>query len=204
MGLAGLVLAGGRSSRMGGGDKTLLPLAGRPLMSYVIQRLQAQLGMVAISANGDPNRFAGFDLPVLPDTVPGHAGPLAGVLAGLEWAVGTGASGLVTVAGDTPFFPTALVQRLAYVGGGTRIGVAQSCGRPHPVFALWPLALRSPLAAFLAAGEHRVMSFIERHDWIGVDFAPEAGLHGPFDPFFNINTPEDLRQAESMLGIDRT
>lgn len=201
MPLAGLVLAGGRSSRMGGGDKTLLPLAGETLMEHVLKRLRPQVDAIAISANGDPGRLASFGVRVLPDTFARHAGPLAGILAGLEWAEAAGHSGLVSVAGDTPFFPADLVQRLAFAvpAGTPGVAVAQSRGRTHPVCALWPVAARRPLAAFLAAGENRVMSFMERQDWRAVAFEPVPHPARQIDPFFNINTPDDLNEAERLL-----
>ena len=152
--LPAVILAGGRATRMGGGDKGLKPLAGRPMLSHIIERLKPQVGPVALNANGDPARFEAFGLPVIRDTVSGFAGPLAGVLAGMEWALRTGNSDhLVSVAGDTPFFPSDLVQGLAAARSkDSSISLASSGGRMHPAFAIWPLALRDDLVRFLAAG----------------------------------------------------
>ena len=185
--IAGIVLAGGRATRMGGGDKALLPLGGRALLAHVLARLGPQVGAVAISANGDPARFAGFGLPVLADTVPGLPGPLAGVLAGMDWAAGLGMERLLCVAGDTPFLPVDLVARL----GAHPFAMAESLGRRHPTVALWPVALRDDLRAALDGGEHRVGRFAMDHGAVGVAF------DAPQDPFFNINTPEDLAEAEA-------
>jgi molybdopterin-guanine dinucleotide biosynthesis protein A len=200
--IAGIILAGGLSRRMGGGDKPLGMLAGRALLEHVIARLEPQVHVLAVNANGDPARFAGFGLPVLPDTVEGFAGPLAGVLAGLEWtATDTTARSLVTVAGDTPFFPGDLVDRLAAASAGRpgAIAVASSAGRWHPTFALWPVDLAGSLRAVLVdRDERRVKAFIEQQDHIEVDFPfPQvAGI--TYDPFFNINTPDDLAEAERL------
>jgi molybdopterin-guanine dinucleotide biosynthesis protein A len=196
-----IILAGGRASRMGGGDKALKPLAGRPLLSHVIERLGPQAGTIAINANGDPVRFDPFGLPVIADTRPDFPGPLAGILAGLEWAAPFRGTHLVSVAVDTPFFPENLVERLtAEIGRGEqRIVLASSSGKTHPVFGLWPLALRGDLAHFLATGTtYKVSAFVERREHAVVDF-PTIGLSsGAFDPFFNVNTPEDLNRAEAI------
>ena len=201
--IAGLVLCGGRSSRMGGGDKTLLPLGGSTILSRIVERL-GQLRPLAISANGDPARFSGLGLPILADTVPGYAGPLAGILAGMSWAAGEGRDRLLTVAGDTPFFPTDLAWRLATATAGQseRIAVASSDNRRHPVFALWPTALRDDLNHFLAeSGTGRVNTFIDLHDPVDVAF-PLAEHHGrSIDPFFNVNTPADLAEAERIAQM---
>lgn len=201
--IAGIILAGGLSRRMGGGDKGLLNLAGRSILSRVISRLERQIGTLALSANGDASRFQEFDLPVLADTVEGFAGPLAGVLAGLQWAsTHPRVTCLVSAAGDTPFLPSDLVERLvaaASVHPGS-IAVACSNGSRHPVFALWPISLRAPLADELAAGERRVSAFIDRHAHVEVEFPPD-GTHG-VDPFYNINTPQDLTEAARILGAD--
>ncbi len=200
--VAGIILAGGLSRRMGGGDKPLGTLARRPLLDHVIARLKPQVGALALNANGDPGRFSGFGLPVVADTVEGFAGPLAGILAGLEWAAAnTAASRIVSVAGDTPFFPDDLVSRLveAATGRPAAIAVAASGGRWHPTFALWPLDLATDLRATLVdEEERRAAAFIARHDHVEVDFAfPEAaGI--AYDPFFNVNTPQDLAEAERL------
>jgi molybdopterin-guanine dinucleotide biosynthesis protein A len=203
--IAGIILAGGLSRRMGGGDKPLRPLADRSLLDHVATRLAPQVGALAINANGDPARFPAFGLSVISDTVEGFAGPLAGILAGLEWAASeTTAKRVVSVAGDTPFFPWDLVSRLleATAGKSDIIAVAASGGRTHPTFALWPVDLAAALrAALVEAGERRVTAFIARHPHVEVDFAfPQvAGLD--YDPFFNINTPQDLAEAERLAQI---
>lgn len=199
--IAGLILAGGLSSRMGGGDKCLLNLAGKPLLRHVIDRIEPQLDALALNANGDPHRFAAFGLPILPDTVPGFPGPLAGVLAGLEWMEAqTSFRRLVTVAGDTPFFPHDLVVRLASAAdeAPNAIAIARAAGREHPVFALWPAGMAAPLRAYLAEGGRKVFDFIHSRPFVCVDFPAATGLA----PFFNINTKQDLAEAERMMEGD--
>ncbi|TJV04172.1 MAG: molybdenum cofactor guanylyltransferase MobA [Mesorhizobium sp.] len=199
--VAGIILAGGQSRRMGGGDKSLLPLGGGCVLDQVLSRLGPQIETLALSANGDPERFSRFGLPVLADTVPGFAGPLAGILAGLEWAVaGRLCETIVTAAGDTPFLPLDLVDRLAAAAGEHpgSIAVASSAGRRHPTFALWPVECRDALRHFLIEEDNRrVSAFIERHGHVEVEFPvlQSAGL----DPFFNINVPDDLAQAGRLL-----
>ena len=136
--IAGLVLAGGRSSRMEGTDKALLPLAGKPLVAHVLERLAPAVETIAISANTEPRRFSAFGRPVIGDRLAGQRGPLAGIHAGLVWAASAGFDRLVTTATDTPFFPRDLVDRLAASGHPERIALAASQGRTHPVFGLWP------------------------------------------------------------------
>ncbi|WP_027061705.1 molybdenum cofactor guanylyltransferase MobA [Mesorhizobium loti] len=199
--IAGIVLAGGQSRRMGGGDKSLLPLGDGCVLDQVLARFGPQLETMALSANGDPARFARFGLPVLADTVGGFAGPLAGILTGLEWAVAnTPCKAIVTAAGDTPFLPLDLVDRLAAAAGrhSDSIAVASSAGRRHPTFALWPVGCRDALRHFLVDEDNRrVSAFIERHGHVEVEFPvlQSAGL----DPFFNINVPEDLAEAQRLL-----
>jgi len=193
-----MILAGGRATRMGGADKPLLMLDDRPLLAIILARLTPQAGQVAVNANGDPARYAEFGLPVRGDSLPDHPGPLAGVLAALDWALSIRAPHVVTVAGDTPFFPIDLGARLLAARGPTGLALAAStCGsgpaRDHPTFGLWPVALRDDLAATLARGEGRVRSFAARH---------QPGLavwdSRPFDPFTNINTPDDLARAKAL------
>lgn len=200
---AGLILAGGRSTRMGGDDKALLELGGRRLIDRVLARLEPQVCRVAISANGDPERFALPGVPVLPDPLPGGLGPLAGVLAGLEWAATfPGVVGLVTVATDTPFLPLDLVDRLAAARTGeTALVVAASGGRIHPVDALWPLDAAANLRRFLESGEtYKAMRFIDAIGYAAVGFDPVALPGGAVDPFFNVNTRDDLATAARLLG----
>ena len=204
----GVILAGGQATRMGGGDKALLPLAGRPLLSQVTDRLGPQVADMALNANGDPARFAAFGLPVLADPMAGFPGPLAGVLAGLDWAASEGADAIVTVAADTPFFPCDLVPRLLHASEGqthplvlaaTPRGAVptKSMSRSglirHPTFGLWTVALRDALRKALADGLKKVVIWTDRHG--GSEALFEAD---PFDPFFNVNTPEDLAQAQTL------
>lgn len=200
-GLAGCVLAGGLARRMGGGDKPLLPLAGETMLARVIARLRPQVGPLVLSANGEAGRFAGFGLPVVPDPVEGFAGPLAGVLAGLRWAQAHApeAEGIVSVAGDTPFFPEDLAARLLAARGVEpgRIVLARSDGHTHPVFGYWPICAADSLETFLREGTTRkVLAFVDMHPNASADFTPPPGAP---DPFFNVNTPEDLKAAEDLV-----
>ena len=203
--LAGLVLAGGRSSRLGGGDKTLMTLGGRTILSHVLDRLRSQVDVLAISANGDPARFADYNLPILPDDGPaGQAGPLAGLLAGLEWVASqTSAARLLTVSGDSPFLPLDLADRLAKAveDRPDTIAVGSSGGRVHPVFAAWPRSVIQELQRHLeSSNNYRVTDFLDRFDHIAVAFEPEE-IGGRFvDPFFNINAPSDLSEAEALFA----
>ena len=190
----GVILAGGRATRMGGGDKGLLPFGAGVVLDAVIDRLSPQVADLALNANGDPARFARYGLPVLPDPVPDHPGPLAGVLAAMIWARAQGAIHVVTLPADTPFAPCDLVPRLLLAAEETGIAVASSAGRLHPTCALWPVALADDLRAALAAGQRKVMDFARQHG------AAEAAFDaGPPDPFMNINTPGDLVQAQDWL-----
>ena len=198
----GVILAGGLARRMGElgkNDKALLSLDGRPILTHVIERLTPQVGPMVINANGDPERFAEFGLPVTPDSVEGFAGPLAGVLAGLDWAAvhAADAEWVVSIACDTPFFPSDLVGRLHDVvrGEGAELACASSGGRHHPVFGLWPLSLRDELkAAVVDEGVRKVDIWTGRHKLAVAEFAAS-----PYDPFFNANRPDDLAEAERML-----
>ncbi|HSG94834.1 MAG TPA: molybdenum cofactor guanylyltransferase MobA, partial [Afifellaceae bacterium] len=167
-GVAGVVLAGGLARRMGGGDKTLKPIGGRPMLEMVIDRMAPQVAALAINANGDPARFAQFGLPVIADTIGDFAGPLAGILAGMRWAQAKhrDCRYVASVAGDTPFFPADLVARLAEGCGGTddTIALAASADGVHPVFGLWPLALADDLETFLTIGDNRkILAFTDRY-----------------------------------------
>jgi molybdopterin-guanine dinucleotide biosynthesis protein A len=188
---AGVILAGGLSRRMGGGDKCLLPLGGRSLLAHVIERMRPQVAVLALNANGNAARFAGFQLPVVTDDQSDFAGPLAGILAALDWAATTGAAAVLTVPADTPFLPRDLAARLAAAGAPA---LARSGGRVHPVVGLWPLALRDDLrVALRREGLRKVEDWTTRLAPAVVDF-PAAP-----DPFFNINTPDDLARAAALL-----
>jgi len=196
----GVILAGGRASRMGGGDKSLRPLAGRRVIDHVLERLRPQVERMALNVNGDPERFAAFDLPVIADSLAEFPGPLAGVLAGMDWAADAGAEHILTVAADTPFFPSDLLARLSIAreAAGVPIALAATPGPDkiyrHPTFGLWPVALREDLRRALKGGLRKVVLWCDHHGCAEALFAVD-----PFDPFFNINRPEDLAQAEAMV-----
>lgn len=198
----GVILAGGAATRMGGGDKGLLQLGGLRILDRVIARLAPQVEGIALNANGDPARFDGLGLPVIGDSFPGLAGPLAGVLAGLDWASEQGASHIVTAAADTPFFPCDLVPRLIMAAQeeGAPIALAATPDAKrgtarHPTFGLWPVALKDDLRMALEGGLRKVVLWTDKHGAASAIF--EASEEA--DPFFNVNTPEDLAQAEAML-----
>lgn len=199
----GVILAGGQARRMGGGDKPLQPLGGRPLLAHVIDRLAPQVAGLAISANGNPSRFAAFGLPVIADTLPDHPGPLAGILAGMDWArwLDPSIRDIVTVPGDAPFLPHDLVARLtaARDAAGAQIACAASAGRVHPVAGLWPLSLHDDLRRALAdEGLRKMTDFTARYRLALADFATD-----PVDPFLNVNTPDDLATAGRLLAAAR-
>lgn len=197
--LPGVILAGGRATRMGGGDKGLRLVGGQSLLDRVIARLGAQCAPLALNANGDAGRFDGSGLPVLSDSIEGFAGPLAGVLAGLDWAAGQGAGAVITAAADTPFFPDDLAARLQEAAGPTGLALAASPDeggviRQHPTFGLWPVALREDLRAALQGGLRKIVL------WTDAQGAGRALWSSePFDPFFNVNTPEDIATAERLI-----
>ena len=196
----GLILAGGLARRMGGGDKVLLRLGGRTLLERVTERLAPQCAGLALSANGHPARFSDFLWPILPDGVPGHVGPLAGILAGMDHAARhrPDIAHLVSVSGDAPFLPVDLAPRLAaaLAAAGAEIALAASGGRQHYTVALWPVALRTGLReALVERDERRVGAFIARHRTV-----VEAWPTEPVDPFLNVNTPDELAAAEAILG----
>lgn len=201
MSVVGLLLAGGQSRRMGGGDKALRPLGGRPLLNHVVERLRPQVAAMVLNANGDPARFAAFGLPVVPDSVPDFAGPLAGVLAGLDWAAANrpDCEWVVSAPTDAPFLPRDLVARLVagLQAAGAELACAASGGQPHPVVALWPVRLREALRhAVVAEAIRKVDTWTGRYRLATVPFAEEAG---GVDPFFNANRPDDLDRAAGLL-----
>lgn len=195
----GVILAGGQATRMGGGDKGLLSLGGQTLLTRVIDRLAPQVAEVALNANGDPARFASYNIPILPDSIDGFPGPLAGVLAGLDWAATQGADTIVTAAADTPFFPSDLVPQLLLGSEGMAHPLVLAAtpdperGKArHPTFGLWPVALRDDLRAALTDGLRKVVMWTDQHDGRIAMFPQE-------DAFFNVNTPADLARAEGMI-----
>lgn len=210
MSVVGLLLAGGLSRRMGGGDKGLRPLGGRPLLQHVIDRIQPQVAALVLNANGDPARFAGFGLPVVADSVPDFAGPLAGILAGLDWTAASRPDCplVLSVATDAPFLPLDLAARLA--AGMTKekadLACAASGGQSHPVIGLWPVRLREELRrAVVDEGIRKVDVWTGRYRLATVEFPDRfAGLGPAVDPFFNANRPEDLERAEALLAATGT
>ena len=201
MKILGVTLAGGQSSRMGGGDKCLLEIGGIPLLSHVITRLRPQVDAMILNANGDSSRFAAFELPVVADSITGFAGPLAGVLAGMDYAAEHGFDAIVTVAADTPFFPDTLVSALtqARETAGTPLAMAMTPDPQrglsrHTTFGLWSVNLREDLRAAINAGTSKVVAWTEPHGCAKAVFPTD-----PIDPFFNVNTPEDLKTAEGMI-----
>jgi molybdopterin-guanine dinucleotide biosynthesis protein A len=184
---------------MGGGDKCLRPLGGRPLLAHVIERARPQVDALVLNANGDASRFAAFGLPTVADSVPDFAGPLAGILAGLDWAARhrPGDAWVLSIASDTPFFPRDLAPRLldAAIARDARLACAASGGRTHPVFGLWPVTLRGELRdALEREGLRKIDLWTARYPLATVEFSAT-----PIDPFFNANRPDDLAQAERLL-----
>ena len=199
-GVVGVLLAGGQSRRMGGGDKCLRLLGGQPILARIVARVRPQVSALILNANGDPARFDKFALPVVADTVEGFAGPLAGVLAGMEWAQ-TNASDcpwLASFPTDAPFLPADLVDRLAgaVATESAELACARSGGRSHPVVGLWPIRLAADLRRAMTEEDIRKVDvWTARYRLAEVDFAAE-----PADPFFNTNRPEDLEAAGRMLA----
>jgi len=198
--LVGVILAGGLSRRMEGPEKSLLKLGDKTLVSHVAERLKQQTSQVILNANGDASRFSELRLEVQPDTVDGFVGPLAGVLAGMRWAAEySNATHLITAAADTPFFPQDYISKMqnhAQVQNA-EIALASSNGRRHPTFGLWPIELADALEYFLVEeGNRKVMLFVERYQNCEVGFETREN---EIDPFFNVNTPDDMTKAEQFL-----
>jgi len=200
MKVAGVLLAGGQSQRMGGGDKCLRLLAGKPILAHVIERARSQVTALVLNANGDPKRFADFGLPVVADETSGFVGPLAGILAGLDWTAANvpDATHVASFATDAPFLPRDLIAafREAMRMGIYDLACAASDGRTHPVFGLWPVAVRDDLRAALASGLRKVDQWTAGYRLVEVEF-----LAVPVDPFFNANRPEDLEEAERLAPL---
>ncbi|HLI10729.1 MAG TPA: molybdenum cofactor guanylyltransferase MobA [Alphaproteobacteria bacterium] len=197
--IAGILLAGGLSRRMGGGDKCLRVLGGETILARIIRRVRPQVGALVLNANGDGARFADYGLPVRADVVEGYAGPLAGVLTGMAWAkeAAPDCRWLASFACDAPFLPGDLVARLRAEAEavGADLACAASGGRRHPVFGLWPLRLHDELRrAILDEGIRKVEDWTARYKVAMADFPAT-----PVDPFFNTNRPDDLAEAERLL-----
>jgi molybdopterin-guanine dinucleotide biosynthesis protein A len=197
----GVVLAGGLARRMGGGDKPLRLLGGVPMLDHVLRRITPQVAAMIVNANGDPARFASHGLPVVADGLPDHPGPLAGILAALDWAAEhrPGLPWVVSVPGDAPFIPHDLVARLHAARGGLSLACARSGAQAHPPIGLWPVALRDDLRAALLAGERKIDRWTARHGCAHADWPDQ-----PVDPFFNANAPDDLAAAEALLPLLQT
>jgi molybdopterin-guanine dinucleotide biosynthesis protein A len=198
-----VILAGGVAQRLGGGDKPLRQLGDRTILSWIIERIDPQVQHLALSANGDANRFSDLNLPVLPDRL-ASLGPMAGVLSAMEWTKRNNpeASHVLTLSGDTPFIPRDLVQNLAKIVDSEQkmIASASSAGRPHPTISFWPIAAFDQITdAILNDKGRRVL------DWLTIFHSRTVEWdHQPFDPFFNINTPDDLREAEKIMILARS
>jgi len=197
--ICGVILAGGQSRRMGGGDKCLAALAGKTLLRYSLDIVAPQVGPLLINSNSDPELFSEYDYPVVADVVAGFVGPLAGILTGMEWALEKApeCAWIASFASDAPFIPNDLVKRLILrvENDGADMACAYSGGRYHPVFAIWPVHLAGSLrAAIVESHIRKVDSWTALHN-LGVVEYPVDRL----DPFFNINLPEDLKKAEKLL-----
>jgi molybdopterin-guanine dinucleotide biosynthesis protein A len=200
----GLVLAGGLARRMGGGDKAMIRIGGETILERALARVAPQCAGMLINANGDPTRFARFGLPVVADDVSGFAGPLAGILAGLDWlaANAPAIAWLASVPGDCPFLPRDLVARLhaARAAAGVPLACAKSGDWRHPVVGLWPVGLREDLRrALVDEGLRKIEAWTARHGVGLADWPAE-----PVDPFFNVNTPEDAAQAQRFAAVEDT
>jgi len=196
----GLLLAGGLARRMGGGDKALIEMGGRPLLDYAVERARPQVSRLILNANGDAARFERFGLPVVADVIEGFAGPLAGVLTGMEWAAANApdVEWLATFPIDAPFFPVDLIEHMgsAIAEADAEMACAESDGRTHPVFALWPVRLKDELRKAMVDEDMRKIDlWTARYRIVHVPFDTSGG-----DPFFNINRPENVEEAEGRLA----
>lgn len=198
----GVLLAGGLARRMGGGDKPMRQIGGRTILARVIARLKPQCDGLVLNANGDPSRFASFALPVIADTVENLPGPLAGILAGLDWAAANrpGVSWVLSAAADCPFLPRDLLARLhrARAEENAELAVAASAGQSHPVIGLWSVALREELRhALVVENIRKIDRWTARYRLATVSWPAE-----PLDPFFNANTVDDIAEAERLAELD--
>lgn len=202
--VTGVLLAGGRSSRMGGREKALLDIAGKPMLLHVLARLRPQVGRIVINANGDPARFSGHCLPVIADSIEGYAGPLAGLHAGMAWArrETPEARFVASVPVDSPFLPLDLVARLkaALLDKGSSCAIAASNGERHPVAGLWRVDLADDLAAALQQNVRALHRFADGQRCAVAEFAPVDVGGVTLDPFFNVNAPADLERARAIVA----
>ncbi len=207
--ILGVVLAGGRARRMGGGDKGLADLSGRPMLAHVMERLSPQVGRLILNANGDHSRFSGFDVEIIADAAPqgsdsgderGH-GPLAGLLAAMLWAEATGPefSAVATVSTDVPFLPLDLIARLESVREPQAASVAHSADRLHPVIGVWPLGVKPQIEHALSRGNRSMQAFAKTVKATTVTFPPVMIGGNMIDPFFNANTPDELHEAKRLI-----
>jgi molybdenum cofactor guanylyltransferase len=196
-----VILAGGLARRMGGGDKPLKTIRGKTILDRVIDCVRPQTSAITLNANGDPQRFAHWNLPVVADSIEGFAGPLAGVLAGMDWASehASDAEFILSVAADCPFLPNDLATKLesAREAASADICVAHSGGQAHPVIALWRVALRDELRhALVEENMRKIDRWTARYRMASVEWPADS-----VDPFFNANTPEDITEAERLLSL---
>ena len=203
--LPGIILAGGLSRRMGGGDKGLITLDNKTIIGRVIDKILPQVSNLAININGDHSRFSKFPYPLIPDSIDGFAGPLAGVLVGMDWAFQNGSEFIVTVAADSPFIPDDLVEKLFFLTQNKKNDITIASAQDpmtgkimrHPTFGLWSVKLREDLRGELLNGSRKIITWAERHKLDYVKFKIEDPRE---DPFFNINTPQDLYDAKERLS----
>jgi|CXWK01.1.fsa_nt_gi molybdopterin-guanine dinucleotide biosynthesis protein A len=211
--ILGVVLAGGRARRMGGGDKGLVPIAGKPMLAHVLERFSPQVGSLILNANGDHIRFRAFGLDVVADAGPGgpldpgdgddHGhGPLAGLLAAMNWAEASAPaiSAIASVSTDVPFLPVDLVRQLERGRVPHTAAVAQSFGRLHPVIGVWPISVKAQISAALTRGDRSMQAFARTVNATTVSFPPVAIGGSMIDPFFNANTPDELAEAHRLLA----
>ena len=202
--ITGVLLAGGQSRRMGGGDKGLRDINGRPMLAYVLERFAPQVNSIVLNANGDPQRFAAFGLPVIADPIAGNVGPLAGVLAGMRWSAqnAPAVTHIATASTDAPLIPQDLVERFvdSLEGRVERIVLAASGGNKHPVIGLWPVQLADDLEAALNEGVRKVLHWTDRHGTLAVEFPFVGGGGREIDPFFNANTPAEFEEVAALMS----
>ena len=202
--IPGIILAGGLSRRMGGGDKGLLMLGETSIIERVINKISPQVGSLAININGDSSRFPDYKLPIISDSIKGYLGPLSGILAGMEWAFKNGNRYIATVAADTPFLPDDLIKRLHAMVKSKNLNIGIAASRIlsgddvfiHPTFGIWEVALKDDLRDALANDTRKIMFWAKKFklDYYYFDTSDKLS-----DPFFNINTPDDLEEAKYRL-----